>query len=361
MQTSFLGRTAEWLRPINAQRLSRQMFGLMLAASAALIPDGLSAHHSPSGFDTKQTVTVTGTVSKYEWLNPHVYIYVDQVVGDGTVQWEIEAGPPSMMRRMGWSKETLRVGDVLTLAGSPAKNPHDKSLLAVSIKRADDTLLSRERMIKGLMTADSAGSAMARDLEGTWVTLLSVPIMLQTAFPDQAAVTPEGLDKIKRFDEQTMNPGANCVPTAAPMLMISPDLKRIERRKEIVTIESEFEAARRTIHLNVNTHEGALPSIQGHSIGRWDGNTLNIDTTHFAFHAIGNGYGLPSGPRKHLVERLSLDDDGRSLTYRFELSDPDYLKAPRTGEVKWMYAPSATYAPEPCDVGNARRFIRMQR
>ena len=57
-----------------------------------------------------------------------------------------------------------------------------------------------------------------------------------------------------------------------------------------------------------------------------------IDTTHFADDAMGNGYGVPSGARKHLVERLTPTADGASLTYHFEETDSEYLGAPVAGD-----------------------------
>src|SRR5689334_5432914 len=80
------------------------------------------AHHSSAMYDEKQTITVNGVVTKYEWSNPHVYIYVQEHKPDGaTVIWEIEGKPPSILHRLGWSKDSLHAGDALSVSGSPAK------------------------------------------------------------------------------------------------------------------------------------------------------------------------------------------------------------------------------------------------
>lgn len=73
---------------------------------------------------------------------------------------------------------------------------------------------------------------------------------------------------------------------------------------------------------------------------------------------MGSGIGLPSGPRKRLVERLTLAEDGKSLSYRYELTDPDFIAAAVTGEVEWAYRPDSEYAPATCDPEIARRFIK---
>src|SRR5262249_52184357 len=102
-------------------------------------------------------------------------------------------------------------------------------------------------------------------------------------------------------------------------------------------------------------------SIQGHSIGHWEGKTLVIDTARFASHASGNAYGLPSGAGKHLVERLTLDADGTTLAYHFELADPEFLAAPVTADLRFVFRPDLKYAPPKCSRENARRFAHPLR
>jgi hypothetical protein len=83
---------------------------------------------------------------------------------------------------------------------------------------------------------------------------------------------------------------------------------------------------------------------------------LVIDTTHFEDHAMGNGWGVPSGAQKHLVEWFTPSADGTSLDYHYVLTDPEYLAAPVIGDAVWTYAPDANFGPEPCDLAVARRF-----
>jgi hypothetical protein len=281
------------------------------------------------------------------------------VTGAGpAIQWEIEASPPSILGRLGWSQDTLHVGDAITVIGKPARDPSKKSLLPSTIKRGDTVLFDRKGEVSRLAKADPASSSAAADagLDGVWVTLLS-PKVEEALDPDKLKLTAAGTAAYKGFDEKKMHPGANCVPNPAPVLMITPDLKRIVKGDGVILIDGEFDGAQRTIHMNVSTHDGAAESIQGHSIGRWEGRSLVIDTTRFAYYALGNGYGLPSGAKKHLIERLTPDSTGASLTYSFEATDPEYLAAPVKGEVQWVFRPNLKYAPLQCDPENARRFV----
>jgi hypothetical protein len=83
----------------------------------------LLAHHSfAADFDVTRHVVLTGRVTKIEWLNPHVHIYVDVKEGSQNVSWSIELGSPNGLKARGWTSRTLKVGDVISLDGSRAKD-----------------------------------------------------------------------------------------------------------------------------------------------------------------------------------------------------------------------------------------------
>src|SRR5262245_57051219 len=101
-----LGRSS----PMTARHTRFPIVAASLLATAA----PAMAHHSMAAFDTTQTVSLEGVVTRFEWANPHVYIWLSAADADGkTVEWEVEGQPPSMLRRLGWSRETLTVGDAV--------------------------------------------------------------------------------------------------------------------------------------------------------------------------------------------------------------------------------------------------------
>ena len=87
-------------------------------------PYGGSAHHAFSAeFDIDKPVTLTGTVTKIEWMNPHAWFYVDVRDDAGRVaNWGMELGSPNLLLRRGWTRSALKVGDVVTVEAFQAKN-----------------------------------------------------------------------------------------------------------------------------------------------------------------------------------------------------------------------------------------------
>lgn len=92
-----------------------------LPALLAIVP--VLAHHSiDAEFDRNKPITITGTVSKIEWMNPHIWIYVDVKGTDGKmVKWQFEGGPPNALRRGGWNRDSLKEGDQVTIKGLMSK------------------------------------------------------------------------------------------------------------------------------------------------------------------------------------------------------------------------------------------------
>ncbi len=90
--------------------------------SALFLSGAVSAHHSLVGeFDTSKSVDVRGAITKVEWTNPHIWIYLDVTAENGAVEkWECEMGSPNQLIRQGWKKEDLPVGTIIRTQANPA-------------------------------------------------------------------------------------------------------------------------------------------------------------------------------------------------------------------------------------------------
>jgi len=98
--------------------------GLCLISFLFCLPALVLAHHGFAvEFDKNNPVTLTGVVTKMEFMNPHMYFYVDVKGKDGkVVNWAFEGGPPNVIYRQGWRKDTLKPGDTVTVKGFRAKD-----------------------------------------------------------------------------------------------------------------------------------------------------------------------------------------------------------------------------------------------
>ena len=110
------------------KRNCRLVFAVSLSVlfSAA----SLVAHHSAAAaYDTGKKITLTGTVTRLEWKNPHIFYFIDVVDSSGSVtNWAVEGSTPNQLYRAGWRKADLNVGDTVTLRNSsPARNGSPKT------------------------------------------------------------------------------------------------------------------------------------------------------------------------------------------------------------------------------------------
>jgi hypothetical protein len=106
--------------------MRHRLLGAALAVVAVLATASvLSAHHSVAGqFDESKSVTLKGVISKVDWVNPHIYLYIDVKDGNETVTWSLGTVPTAMARRAGLTKESIsgKVGEVVTIDCIPARD-----------------------------------------------------------------------------------------------------------------------------------------------------------------------------------------------------------------------------------------------
>jgi hypothetical protein len=131
---------------------------VLLSSTASLLAAALpaSAHHSfPAQYDVAKPVTLTGKVTKVEWTNPHIFIYID-VPNEATgavVNWALEMGGPNALLRLGWKRDSLKQDDLITVGGSLARDgsplANAKSIVMVA---------TGQRMLAG-SSADSGAAA----------------------------------------------------------------------------------------------------------------------------------------------------------------------------------------------------------
>lgn len=100
----------------------RKVAGILIGLGALVAP-ALAHHSAAAEYDISKSLTLQGKITKVEWVNPHIRFYVDVTGADGkVVNWEIESGGPGGFLRQGFNRNTLKVGDPITVKVYPAKD-----------------------------------------------------------------------------------------------------------------------------------------------------------------------------------------------------------------------------------------------
>lgn len=308
------------------------------------------AHHHPVNF-RDDVIAVHGEVTRVDWKNPHVYVYVAaESEAAQPVEWTIETGSTPSLTRRGWRPDTVKPGDRVTVRGNPDRNPERKFMSLRAISYADGSAL----VLQGASQGDP--NARATTIEGIWQATGSPYDRTKPAL--HLPLTDKAKSIAAEFDV-AKDPFADCIPPPVPDSLSTPYLHQIIFNDDnTITLREEYWEIDRTVYMDGRGHpENGPRTNQGHSIGHWEDGVLVVDTTLFEDHGYGNGSGIPSGAQKHIVERYALSEDGRNVSITYVLEDPEYLAAPVTDTRQWRYTPHLELLPNECDLETAQRYI----
>jgi hypothetical protein len=330
--------------------------GVLLSAAVASFT-AAEAHHSPAQFDLAQVTTLSGRLVRFDFKNPHVYLYLETVDDTGApITWELEASSTPNLLRRGWTATSFTVGEPLTVSVNPPRRDGERTARLQTATRPDGSMLSVRSEDTLVTRADT--TTKATSLAGIWLGRYGLT-QTGTNLADWP-LTAKGRAAQAGYDG-TQNPHVTCIPVAAPSLMLYSNVYEVRVLEDRVVMHIEWMDVERVIHLKEDAHPDAgVRSNQGHSIGRWEGPTLVVDTRNFADNGAGNAFEIPSGSAKHLVERFTLSDDGQRIEYAFVLEDPEYLSDAVRGAGTWDYRPDLRALPNQCDPEIARRFLNSE-
>ena len=163
-----------------------------------------------------------------------------------------------------------------------------------------------------------------------------------------------------RTAQATLADDGICNPDSPPVLSVFDELRTIElgQNEVVLQFDNTGDRSERVVHMTAAHPANVQPSLQGHSIGRWEGETLVIDTIGFEADSSGLALNVPAGPRKHMIERLTLTEDRTRLRYEVTVEDPDFLTAPATLTQQWDHRPDLEFSQNTggCDPEVADRY-----
>ena len=328
-------------------RLPRTLYVL-----AAIAPFGAPAfaHHSQAMFDTSQEILVEGKVARFDWVNPHMYLIVETTGPDGQpalVEGEGLAITQALVD--GLDREALKVGTAVVMRANPNRGGWGKQVRILDVTTEDGE-------IHPFYAASTRTRTLtpAQSLEGHWAPARAA---LGAGFGAMARwpVTPAG-----RAAQAQLVADGLCYVEPIPFLAVLDELRTIEIGEDevVMRFDNSGDHVVRTIHMDAAHPTDIQPSLHGHSIGRWEGDTLVIDTIGYEPNPSGIGANVPSSPGKHTVERLTLTADRTRLRYEATVEDPMYLSAPATLTQQWDHRPDLEFSQDvaACDPDVAARY-----
>lgn len=328
---------------------------VVAAAVGVLLPASALAHHSPSAFDVRSEVRVEGTLVKVDWANPHVYLTIETQGPDGQrVSQQVEAVSIAAAQSGGLKRELLTLGSPVVVRAHPNRRGNGFTVLGADITTSDGNTYLLGATGRG--SRPPVATVPATGLAGNWAPKVN-PLLVPTV--QRWPLSEKGRSTLAAVLADVNSVTIGCTALPPPMLMQLPQLRTIEvfDDRVVVSVDADGSEAIRIIHLDLADHPASLePMLLGHSIGRWEGATLVIDTVGFTAHELGVGFGIPGSAGKHLVERLTLSTDGLQLRYELTLEDPEYLAEPATYMAMWDHRPDLKPSGTACDPQIAERF-----
>ena len=319
-------------------------------AATTLFGGPAIAHHSQAMFDASQEILIEGTVARFDWVNPHMYLIVETKGPDGEPAL-VEGEGLGITQALvdGLEREALQPGTPVVMRANPNRGGWGKQVRILDVTTQDGEIHPFYSANTRTLTLTPAES-----LEGRWAPARQA---LGAAFGAMARwpVTPEG-----RAAQAEMVADGLCSAEPTPFLSILDEVREIEIGEDevIIRFNNTGDHVTRTIHMNAEHPADVQPSHQGHAIGRWEGETLVIDTIAFEPDPSGVAGNVPSSPGKHTVERLTLTEDRTRLRYEVTVDDPVYLSELATLTQQWDHRPDLEFAPgsEACDDDVAARY-----
>jgi hypothetical protein len=357
-----------------------------LLAGALALPGAGTAHHGIANFDHNKDLELNGVIADVAFINPHSWIYLDVANDDGSVtQWRCEMRAATVLRRSGWSADLFETGTRIRINASPERTEPNTCYLNTAVLE-DGTQLERYGQISQTEPLPAPPRAArlpggVPNLNGDWA---AEQVVMTDPTGKSGALLP--LDVVQSLEPGQLPPGAMPFPGSRGtpesltdgavdrqgfinfpepvmpteygrrvsaeyddttlverMLSCQPDnilfdlsfeghVNRFVQTDDTIRISYGFMDIERIIHLDMDEHpENIEPSFAGHSIGRWQGDVLVVDTVGFTPGRIARTSDLMYGPNFHVVERFILNPQAMILAREYVAEDPEFFAGQFTG------------------------------
>ena len=303
---------------------------------AALLmgPTALAHHSFAPHFDSSKPVSIAGTITEFEALNPHAYLHIAATDASGrSREYICESHGVTQLGRNGISREMLAPGTEVRVEGSQARRDPYMCFFD-SVEFADGRVLSVNGP-RGNRNAPQVASAPREDIYGTWLLAPRRNRSTSGPQPMMEHLTDAGRTAVAAYDPFVDDPVYRCDPVAIRRVWFAPGTPlEIHRDGDRVILRHEWMDVERSVHLDLDEHpaDGERTSL-GHSIGHFEGQTLVIETANYAAGVLNQYVEVPGQPTRGLlhsdaltsVERVTFDRASQRLRVSIELEDPVFF------------------------------------
>lgn len=358
------------------------VLGSWALAVAVCVP--AFAHHSvAAAYDEKKPLTLKGVITKFDWTNPHVFLFLDVAGAEGSAAtWEVEFPPRIELKRDGWTSDSVKVGDTATIEAWPARDGA-RQAYGKRVKLADGRKLNaapapflkvsepakpaprwpdghvRLGMVPGETGYWSSTAAAKMEETGANVRMDSEGLLANIADAGKVAPFQPWAKGLYEYRQKTLlkdDPMASCLPPGGPRQFQVPyGLSIVEQpeRQRIFVMSGGGNRNWRLIHMDGRAHQpdDLTPTYYGDSVGKWEGDTLVIDAIGYNERFWFANGGLPHTENLRLTERISRPDFN-TLKYEVKVDDPGAYTRPWSASWTLQWIPNQEIDEYFCDEYN---------
>jgi hypothetical protein len=293
---------------------------VLVLSSPCLAHHGVAPH-----YDDDKVVELDGVVAKFDFINPHSFVYVEVLDEAGNARvWQCELASRTVLARNGLTADLFRPGERITLEGAAGrKNPTGCALRVAHFP--DGGILRSTTLFEPTRASPAELPADPDSIFGVW-TMKRFAVSMY-----EGVLTAAGEQARQAFDPVADDPAIYCDPASPVRFWINVNEPfEIRREGEAIVIDHRFMDSRRVLHLSADRPADLPRTAMGYSTARFEGGALVVSTRDFAAGALEPRRGVMHTADLELTERLEVDAASGELQISWVIDDPAYFKEPLT-------------------------------
>ncbi|MBV8844355.1 MAG: hypothetical protein JO307_16230 [Bryobacterales bacterium] len=343
-------------------------------------------------YDNTRQVTLKGPITRIEWANPHAYVFLNVAGADKIVEnWAVQIGNPLDLERDGWKRSTVKIGDVVTVDGYPARGDALQAFAkSVTLARTGAKVFTAAPKRTAAAAAAPAprwpdgqvrlgpppgkkgywgtptASALVERTSGPVISMNGEGLLKNISDADRVAPMQPWAKAIYEYRQRRLlqdDPFTRCLPPGGPRQFQTPHgFQFVEQRElgRILVLLGGGDRNWRIIYTDgrpAGQGDDAVLTYYGTSVGKWEKDTLVVDVAGFNERFWFTNGGLPHTEALHLTERFSRPDLN-TLKYEVTVDDPRTYTRPWTGGWNIQWVPDQDIPEYFCEDNAETTFVR---